>query len=288
MTNASGKASFTYTGTAPGNDTITACFDADKDGSCESGEPTATASKTYVGVVPGPTISINDVSVVEGPPGTTVNAVFKVTLSGASTTPVTVDFATANGSATGPPDYQPASGTASFAPGDTEEDVVVAVNGDATPEPDEDFFVNLSNATNATIADAQGKGTIKTDVACPPGTSDPSYCVEPMMRRLAVGRSGVAVIPVSCPASRSAGCTGRLTLRAAGSTRTATRLGARAYKKIPAGRTRGVKVRLSKKAVRTLRRARRVRVRAIARERVGRRRVTRGIGTFTLKAPGRG
>lgn len=201
-----------------------------------------------------------------------MNAVFKVTLSSASTSPVTVDFATANGSATGPPDYQPASGTASFAAGDTEEDVVVTVNGDAIPEPDEDFFVDLStavhrsNATNATIADAQGKGTIKTDVACPPGTSDPSYCVEPMILGLSVGRSGVAVIPVSCPASRSAGCTGRLTIRAAGARRTATRLGARAYKRIPAGRTRGVEVRLSRKAVRVLRRARRVRVRAIARE----------------------
>jgi len=36
----------------------------------------------------------------------------------------------------------------------------VAVIGDIVAEPNETFFVNLSNPTNATIADSQGVGTI--------------------------------------------------------------------------------------------------------------------------------
>lgn len=303
-TNASGEATFTYTGTAPGNDTITACFDADGNGTCESGEPSATASKTYVGAgpppPPGPTISINDVSVTEGRPGTTVSAVFKVSLSSASTSPVTVDFTTADGSASAPSDYLAKSGTATFAPGDTEEDVSVTVNGDAVPEPDEDFFVNLSGATSATIADPQGVGTIKTDVTCPPGTSDPSYCVEALRSRapLPLGRRGVVLVPVRCPASRAGGCRGRLTLRTSRlaprksslarrggrAGRRMVRLGARRYR-IRAGTTKAVKVRLSKRTRRMVRRSRRgVRVGAVARERAGRRLLTRRIGTFTLKA----
>ncbi len=47
-TNASGDASFTYTGTAAGDDTITACYDKDSSGTCDSGEPTATATKHWI------------------------------------------------------------------------------------------------------------------------------------------------------------------------------------------------------------------------------------------------
>ena len=51
-----------------------------------------------------------------------------------------------------------------FAPGDTTKTVTVQVNGDTAVEPNETFFVNLSNATgNATIADDQGVGTIVND-----------------------------------------------------------------------------------------------------------------------------
>jgi hypothetical protein len=77
---------------------------------------------------------------------------------------VTVDFATADDTATAPADYAPASGTLTFAPGETEQTLAVAVNGDTLVESDETFFVNLSNPTGeATIADAQGVGTIIDD-----------------------------------------------------------------------------------------------------------------------------
>ncbi len=79
---------------------------------------------------------------------------------------MTVDFATADGTATQPGDYASNTGTVTFAPGETSKTVTVQVNGDTAVEPNETFFVNLSNATgNATIADNQGVGTIVNDDA---------------------------------------------------------------------------------------------------------------------------
>src|SRR5207247_979403 len=107
-------------------------------------------------------LSISDVTVTEGNSGTT-NAVFTVTLSATSDQVVTVDFATADGSATSPSDYLAQNGNLTFSPGDTTKTISVPVNGDTLVEPNEDFFVNLSNATNASIADSQGIGTISND-----------------------------------------------------------------------------------------------------------------------------
>ncbi len=109
-----------------------------------------------------PTISIKDVSVTEGNTGTT-NAVFNVTLSPASGQTVTVSYSTANGSATAGSDYVATSGTLTFNPGDTTKTITVAVNGDTVVESNETFFVNLTTAINATIADGQGIGTIAND-----------------------------------------------------------------------------------------------------------------------------
>jgi hypothetical protein len=110
-----------------------------------------------------PALSINDVSVSEGNDGTT-SAVFTVTLSQASSQTVTVNYATADGSAmTADNDYVGKSGTLTFAPGQTSQTVSVTVNGDYKAEPDEDFFVNLSGAVNASVADGQGRGVILDD-----------------------------------------------------------------------------------------------------------------------------
>ena len=112
------------------------------------------------------TLSINNLSVTEGNAGTT-NAVFTVTLSAASTQTVTVNFATANGTATAGSDYVATSGTLTFNPGDTTKTITVVINGDTLNETNETFLVNLSNPVNATIADGQGLGTIINDDALP-------------------------------------------------------------------------------------------------------------------------
>ncbi|MBI1903857.1 MAG: calcium-binding protein, partial [Planctomycetia bacterium] len=107
-------------------------------------------------------LSIDDVTVTEGNSGT-VDAVFTVTLSAASSDMVTADYATANGTATAGSDYVTTSGTVSFAPGETSQTVAVTVNGDLSVEPNETFFVNLSNPVGAALLDGQGVGTIQND-----------------------------------------------------------------------------------------------------------------------------
>ncbi|AZU15370.1 hemagglutinin [Xanthomonas phaseoli pv. phaseoli] len=111
-----------------------------------------------------PALSIDDVSVNEGNSGTTT-ATFTVSLSAASGQTVTVNYATADGTATAGSDYVARSGTLSFAPGVTAQGVAVTVNGDTAVEPNETFSVGLSGASNATIARATGTGTILNDDA---------------------------------------------------------------------------------------------------------------------------
>jgi hypothetical protein len=111
---------------------------------------------------PLPQLSIGDAWVVEGDAATTT-ATFDVTLSPASGRAVTVGWATSDGSATQLSDYVAGSGTLTFAAGDTGKTIDVTVKGDTTAELDETFTVNLSGATNATVNDAQGVGTILDD-----------------------------------------------------------------------------------------------------------------------------
>ena len=110
---------------------------------------------------PLPSLSVGDASVVEGSGGTTPMT-YTVTLSPASGQTVTVDYSTADGTATAPGDYQPKSGTLMFAPGQTSKTVTVLVQGDATFEPTETLALSLSNPVDAAI-DAAGRGTISDD-----------------------------------------------------------------------------------------------------------------------------
>jgi hypothetical protein len=109
-----------------------------------------------------PSLRIGDATVSEGNTGTAL-AVFTVTFSAPSALPVTVQYATANGTATAGSDYQAGSGTLTIPAGQTTGTITVPVLGDRLGEPDETFFVNVSGATNATVADAQAVGTIADD-----------------------------------------------------------------------------------------------------------------------------
>jgi hypothetical protein len=106
--------------------------------------------------------SITDASVAEGNGGTR-NAVFTVSLAALTSQTATVNVSTTDGSASAGSDYLSASGTLTFAPGETTKTITVPVRGDRLAEPNENFFVNLSNPTSATIADGQGVGTILDD-----------------------------------------------------------------------------------------------------------------------------
>ena len=102
-----------------------------------------------------PAASVGDAVATEG--GT---AQFAVTLSGASASTVTVNYATANNSAASPADYTAKTGTVTFVPGDVSETFEVVTIDDGLNEGTETFLVNLSAPVNATIADGQAWGTV--------------------------------------------------------------------------------------------------------------------------------
>src|SRR5262249_6168390 len=109
-----------------------------------------------------PALSVNDVSVTEGNSGM-VNAVFTVSLSAASGLPATTYYQTIAGTATSGVDYTATSGYIYIPAGQTSVTVSVPVRGDTAIEANETFVVNLYTPGNATIARANGTGTIVND-----------------------------------------------------------------------------------------------------------------------------
>jgi len=130
-------------------------------------QATGTILNDDVAPPPLPTLSIDDVAVTEGNSGTRL-ANFTVTLSAAAASAVTVNYASADGTAAAGSDYMSATGTLTFAAGETSKTVAITVNGDTTVEPNETFTVGLSAASGATIAKASGAGTITNDDSAPP------------------------------------------------------------------------------------------------------------------------
>lgn len=124
----------------------------------------ATSTDTFVVNVHSsiPTLSVSSPTVTEGDSGT-VNAVFTISLSQASSTTVTVVYNTGGGNATAGADYTSASGTLTFTAGQTSATVTVAVTGDNALEDDETFQLTLSNASGATLPSSPGTATINDD-----------------------------------------------------------------------------------------------------------------------------
>lgn len=126
------------------------------------GNNAATATTT---VETAPTLSINDVSIVEGNSGTQ-SLVFTVTRTGVTTLPASFTATITDGTATAPSDYSTTlTGSTTIAAGGNTgtTTLTVAINGDSDIEGNEDFLVKLTAPVNATITDGQGVGTITND-----------------------------------------------------------------------------------------------------------------------------
>jgi VCBS repeat-containing protein len=124
----------------------------------DSGGGTFSNVATVSLTVTAPTLSINDVRANSSGVATTFT--FTVTLSSPISQAVTVNYATADGSAMAPLDYLATSGTLTFAPGQTTQTIGVTVLAHPLPAADKTFFVNLSAPSKATLARATGTGTI--------------------------------------------------------------------------------------------------------------------------------
>ena len=118
---------------------------------------------------PLPVLTIGDATVDEGGGP----AVFTVTANVESSGTRTVDYATADDSATAGGDYTSTSGTLTFSAGRRTATIEVTVIDDSDEERDETFTVTLSKATGATIADAEGVGTIRDDDGVTPPPPPP-------------------------------------------------------------------------------------------------------------------
>lgn len=121
-----------------------------------------------------PNLSITDVSKNEGNAGNTP-FVFIVSLDQAFSDSVTVDYATQDGTAedeNGEGDYLSKSGTLTFEPGQKDKLIIIDVISDNAIESDETFFINLTNASNASITNNQSIGTILNDDNLPVPTNN--------------------------------------------------------------------------------------------------------------------
>jgi Ca2+-binding RTX toxin-like protein len=119
---------------------------------------------------PLPTVSMSGTTVLEGSDGETSTATVTLSLSAPSNKPVTVHYATSDGSATlEDNDYVAASGNVSFAPNTTSQTLSFTVNGDTVQEDNEDFLVQLDTPVNATLDSiATAKVIIQNDDGATP------------------------------------------------------------------------------------------------------------------------
>ena len=89
--------------------------------------------------------------VTEGDSGATAQASFTVSLAAAGSREVSVGYATADGTAEAGSDYESASGTVTFSPGETSKTVSVTVNGDDEAEGNETFSLSLASGANGSV-----------------------------------------------------------------------------------------------------------------------------------------
>jgi len=162
---------------------------------------------------PIPTLSVSDTAAPEGDAGTR-QAPFTVSLSAARNVPVSVRFATANGSAQSGTDYTAATGTLTFAPGETSKTVPIAIRGDRRVEPNEDLRLNLSNPVAASLAKAVGVARIANDDKARLAPRSISVRVSPGRDRAKPFRfrtTGRVNLPAGV--TRTAGCVGRVSIQ---------------------------------------------------------------------------
>lgn len=246
----------------------------------------------------GPLISITDVSAPEGTGIGVTPFQFTVSLSAPSGTQVRVDYVTAvqvgGYAADAGSDFQPASGTLTWAPGDaTPRTITINVVKDSTEEPNELFYVVLRFPFGARFGDNVGAATILNDDGVgpppppppPPAPPPPPPPLEaPIVSTTVRVISGFVTISLRCDPRARTACEGVLTLTAP--VRGGTLVLGRGEFFIDPGATDPVQVALNKRGRRYVAAARRVRAtaRAVAKDGAGKPIDTSRVITLTTRA----
>ena len=150
-------------------------------------------------------LRVGDLTVIEGDSGAT-DAIFTVTLDQAGTTPVTVDYATVDASATAADeDYSAVSGTLTFEAGTTSLTIRVPIMGDVWHELDETFALALSNAAGASLARPTGVAFIPNDDPMPVLSVTDVLAVEGTTAAFVFSLSAPSRAPVTVAYSTSGG-----------------------------------------------------------------------------------
>ena len=137
-----------------------------------------------------PTVSIADKSLTEGNTGAT-QLKMTVTLSKVSASVVSVNYKTANKTATAGSDYTAVNKTLKFNPGQTSKKVTIEILGDVTVEPNEDFNVILFNPSNALLDEDTAVVKIKND--------DGAAVVSAQTNDLSLATVGIKLSPNPAP-----------------------------------------------------------------------------------------
>ena len=137
---------------------LSATTSCDASGAVCTGDGRKLSNTESATVAGPPSLSIADAQVDEA---ADAMLEFTVSLSRAASETVTVDWATADGTATAGSDYTADSGTLAFAPDETSKTVAVAVLDDSHDEGSETLTVTLSNPSGAYLADSEATGTIE-------------------------------------------------------------------------------------------------------------------------------
>lgn len=158
----------------PGNDVLTGgpgrdallCGPGNDTARADAADRVAPDCENVTGL-PRPGLSVADASTNEGNAGPR-RLQFPVVLAKSSTLRITVAYRTGDGTAAAGSDYTAASGTLSFAPGETTKVVSVDVLGDTAVEGNETFSLTLSSPLNGTLARATAMATITNDDVAKP------------------------------------------------------------------------------------------------------------------------
>ncbi|HZI19480.1 MAG TPA: Ig-like domain-containing protein [Pyrinomonadaceae bacterium] len=120
---------------------------------------TSDEATVSINVVRLPAVSTRDARAAE-PASGHAQMLFTLTLDRAPNSPLSVEFSTADDSATAGGDYTATSGTATFQPGQRMRTIAVPILHDAADESDETFRLQLSNVSGGHIEDGGAVGTI--------------------------------------------------------------------------------------------------------------------------------